>query len=206
MAELIDILLVDDHPLISEGLRSGLEADPELRVIAVATSLAKARSALERLHPRVAVVDIRLADGSGLELIDPGTTTAWIVLSSFGTPQYIDAARRLGAAGFFLKSSPTATLIAGIKRVAAGGLAFDPEVVSRETVAGRWRPLSERERDVVRLLVEGHSNDEIGQELGITRKTVEAHLAHLYERFGCASRTELAVRAEREGWLDLPPG
>jgi DNA-binding NarL/FixJ family response regulator len=90
--------------------------------------------------------------------------------------------------------------------VAAGGTAFDPAVIERETTAGRWRPLSERERDIVRLVVEGRSNDEIGRELGIARKTVETHLAHLYERYGCRSRAELAVRAEREGWLDLPPG
>jgi DNA-binding NarL/FixJ family response regulator len=205
MAELIDVLIVDDHPLVSEGLRAAVDADPDLRVVAVASSLSEARRALERLHPRVAVIDIRLGDGSGLELIDPDSATASILLSSFDTPQYIDAARRLGAAGFFLKSGPTDALLAGIKQVAAGDLAFAPEVVRHEAVSGRWRPLSERERDVVRLLLEGRSNDEIARGLGLARKTVESHLAHLYERCGCASRTELAVRAEREGWLDLPP-
>jgi DNA-binding CsgD family transcriptional regulator len=97
----------------------------------------------------------------------------------------------------------------GARRVVRGGGPSTTVLVSpsqRETAAGRWRPLSERERDIVRLVVEGRSNDEIGRELGIARKTVETHLARLYERYGCRSRAELAVRAEREGWLDLPPG
>jgi DNA-binding NarL/FixJ family response regulator len=203
---MIDVLLVDDHPLVADGLASALGAEPDIRVVAVAATLAAARAALAAQAPRVAVVDIRLPDGSGLDLLDPASATACIVLSSFGAPQYLEAARRRGAAGFFLKSSPTRDIVTGIKRVAAGGTAFDPAVVERETTAGRWRPLSEREREVVRLVVEGRSNDEIGRELGIARKTVETHLAHLYERYGCRSRAELAVRAEREGWLDLPAG
>ncbi len=206
MADLIDILIVDDHPLVRDGLRTALEADPELRVVGVVGTVTEARMMVEQYAPHVAVVDIRLPDGSGLDLIDRESSTAWIVLSSFANPPpYIDAARKLGAAGFFLKSSPTESLLTGIKRVAAGGLAFDPEVVELETVAGRWRPLSEREWAVVRGVVAGRPNGEIGRELGIAPKTVENHLAHLFERFDCASRTELAVRAEREGWLDLPP-
>jgi DNA-binding NarL/FixJ family response regulator len=204
VAELIDVLIIDDHPVVAEGLAAAVGVDAEVHVIGIAATLQEARAVLERHLPRVAVVDIRLADGSGLDLIDPDSPTAWIVLSSFGMPQYIDAARRCGAAGFFLKSSPTRDILAGIKRVAAGGLAFDAEVVKHEQAGGRWRPLSERERDVVRLVVAGLSNDEIGRELGIARKTVETHLAHLYERYECRSRAELAARAEREGWLDLP--
>jgi DNA-binding NarL/FixJ family response regulator len=205
VAGLIDVLIIDDHPVVSEGLTVALGADPELRVVTVAATLAEARAALAEHRPRVALVDIRLPDGSGLGLIDPSSPTAWIVLSSFGTPQHIDAARRLGASGFFLKSSPTRDIIDGIKRVVAGGTAFDPEIVRRETVSGRWRPLSARERDIVSHVVQGRSNDEIGRELGIARRTVEAHLVRLYERYDCRSRAELSARAEREGWLDVPP-
>jgi DNA-binding NarL/FixJ family response regulator len=203
---MIDVLIVDDHPVVADGLASALGTEPDIRVVAVAATLAQAHEALATQAPRVAVVDIRLPDGSGLDLVDPASATACIVLSTFGTPQYIDAARRRGAAGFFLKSSPTRDIVEGIKRVAAGGLAFDPAVVELETVGGRWRPLSERERDVVRLVVAGRSNEEIGRDLGIARKTVETHLAHLYERYECHSRAQLSGRAEREGWLDLPPG
>ncbi|MEO8468478.1 MAG: response regulator transcription factor, partial [Chloroflexota bacterium] len=115
-------------------------------------------------------------------------------------PQYAEAALRLGAAGFVLKTARTTELVDAIRRAASGGLAFG----SRPRPSDRTR-LSPRELDVVGLVVEGRSNDEVAAALGIGAKTVETHLARLFERFGIASRTELATRALREGWLDLPP-
>ena len=120
-----------------------------------------------------------------------------IVLTAYDYPPYLAAAHRLGAAGFVVKSVPLATLVDAIRRVAAGGLVFDRRPVA--VVA-----LTPRERSVVLLVVDGKSNDEIAATLGITTRTVEAHLANLFERSGVASRTELATRALREGWLDLP--
>jgi len=204
MAGVIEVLIVDDHPVVASGLAESLERDAEVHVVAVAPTLAEARAALERYRPDIAIVDIRLGDESGLDLLDPNSVTSWIVLSSFDTPQYIATARARGASGYLLKSSPTEAILAAVKRVASGGLAFDPEVLERETVSGRWRPLSKREREVVRLVIEGCSNDDVGRRLGISRKTVESHLAHLYDRYDVRSRAELAARAEREGWLYLP--
>jgi DNA-binding NarL/FixJ family response regulator len=204
VAGLISVLLVDDHPLVTDGLRAAIDTEPGMRVVAVARALSRARECLRESEPTVAVVDVRLPDGSGFDLVDPGASTRWLLLSSFGTPQYIEAATQAGAAGYFLKTTPTPQLVNAITIVASGGLAFDPELLRRRSLAGRWHPLSEREREVVRLVLAGRTNDEIGLELGIARKTVETHLARLFERFGCSSRTDLAVRAEREGWLDLP--
>jgi DNA-binding NarL/FixJ family response regulator len=106
----------------------------------------------------------------------------------------------MGAAGFVLKTAPMADLLSAIRRAAAGGLAFE----TRPDATARIR-LSRRELEVVQLVADGRSNDEVGGALGIGAKTVETHLARLYERFGMSSRTELATRALREGWLDLPP-
>jgi two-component system NarL family response regulator len=99
-----------------------------------------------------------------------------------------------------VKSAPIDELVGAIRSAASGAMAM--------TVGPRSaRPrVSPRELDVVRLVVEGRSNDEIGAELGITIKTVETHLRRMFERFEVASRTELAARALREGWLDIPPG
>ena len=124
---------------------------------------------------------------------------AVIVLTAYDYPQYAEAALRMGAAGFVLKTAPMTELLSAIRRAAAGGLAFDV----RPDAAQRIR-LSRRESQVIRLVAEGCSNDEVGTALGIGAKTVETHLARLYERFGIGSRTELATRALREGWLDLP--
>jgi DNA-binding NarL/FixJ family response regulator len=124
-----------------------------------------------------------------------------IVLTSYDYPQYAEAALRLGASGFVLKTAPISELLDAIRRAAAGGLAFGV----RPGRAGLVARLSERELDVVRLVVDGRSNDEIAFRLGIGPKTVESHLRRLFERLDIASRTELATRALREGWLEVPP-
>jgi DNA-binding NarL/FixJ family response regulator len=201
---LIRVGIVDDHPVVGEGTAAVLRTEPDLAVVGVATSLDGARRAglLERADVDVLLLDLRLGADSGLRLLaDEGARTelpAIIVLTAYDYPQYVDAALQLGAAGFVLKTAPLAELLDAIRRVAAGGLAFSirpgPPTVR----------LTRRELDVVRLVAEGRSNDEIGTELGIGTKTVETHLARLFERTGAASRTELATRALREGWLDVP--
>jgi len=97
--------------------------------------------------------------------------------------------------GFVVKTAPTAELLDAIRRAAAGGMTFGVR-------PGRGVSLTERERQVVRRVVEGASNDEIGAQLGISTRTVESHLRRLFERLGLASRTELATRALQEGWLE----
>ena len=157
----------------------------------------------------VLLLDIRLGTDSGLRYLRETTSgrapaggatmPAVVVLSAYDYPQYAEAALRLGAAGFVVKSAPLEELIDAIRRAAAGGLAFAVKPGNRRA------HVSPRELDVVRLVVEGWSNDEIGGQLGIGVKTVETHLRRLFERFTVASRTELAARALREGWLDIPP-
>ena len=205
-------------------------------VVSVAPSLETAREAglFDRQRVDVVLLDIRLGADSGLRALsqagagrpsgtgaagpgaagsdaagspeappfgEPGERPAIIVLTAYDYPQYAEAALRLGAAGFVLKTAPLPELVDAIRRVAAGGLAFSV----RPTSAGLAR-LSPREHDVVRLVADGRTNDEIGSALKIGSKTVETHLARLFERLGVASRTELAIRAVREGWLDVPPG
>ena len=204
--ELIRVAIVDDHPVVAEGTAAVLRAQPDLRVVGVAASLDGAQTA-RLTDPEtidVLLVDIRLGTASGLDVLaadpDRGTLPAVIVLTAYDYPQYADAALRLGAAGFVLKTAPVAVLLDAIRRVAAGGLAFAARPAA---VATRLTP---REHDVVRLVADGRSNEEIGAALGISAKTVETHLARLFERADVASRTELATRALREGWLEVPPG
>ena len=202
---------------MGEGTAAILRAQPDMDVVSVAPSLETAELAglFDRARVDVVLLDIRLGTDSGLralrqagpgqtgEPIRPGTEPerpAIIVLTAYDYPQYADAALRLGAAGFVLKTAPLPELVDAIRRVAAGGLAF-----SVRPPAGLAR-LSPREHDVVRLVADGRTNDEIGAALQIGSKTVETHLARLFERLGVASRTELAMRAVREGWLDVPPG
>jgi DNA-binding NarL/FixJ family response regulator len=199
----IRVGVIDDHPVVGEGTAALLRAQPDLEVVGVAVSLDAARGAglTDPAAVDVLLVDIRLGTDSGLRLLSDADLPAVIVLTAYDYPQYSDAAMSLGAAGFVLKTAPLADLIGAIRRVAAGELAF----AVRPRMSGRPH-LTAREHDVVRLVTDGRSNDEIGAALGIGSKTVETHLSRIFERFGVSSRTELAARAVREGWLDVPPG
>jgi DNA-binding NarL/FixJ family response regulator len=200
----IRLLIIDDHPVVRDGTAALLAAQPGIAVAGTAGSIDEAVALIANIPADVLLLDIRLGTDSGLRLLNEttGEAPAIIVLTAYDYPQYAEAALRLGASGFVLKTAPLAELLDAIRRVAAGGMAFS---IRPRSGAGLAR-LSERELDVVRLVVEGRSNDEIGARLGIGPKTVESHLRRLFERFDVASRTELATRALREGWLEVPPG
>jgi DNA-binding NarL/FixJ family response regulator len=200
----IRLLIVDDHPVVRDGTAALLAAQPGIAVAGTAGSIDEAVALIANVPADVVLLDIRLGTDSGLRLLTEtsGEAPAIIVLTAYDYPQYAEAALRLGASGFVLKTAPLAELLDAIRRVAAGGMAFS---IRPRTGSGLAR-LSERELDVVRLVVDGRSNDEIGARLGIGPKTVESHLRRLFERFDLASRTELATRALREGWLEVPPG
>jgi DNA-binding NarL/FixJ family response regulator len=199
-AALIRIAIVDDHPVVRHGIGALLASQPDLEVVGSAGSIDEAVDLLERISIDVLLLDIRLGTDSGLRLLGSRPSMpAVVVLSAYDYPQYAEAALRLGAAGFVIKSAPIDELTDAIRRAAAGGMAFSIRPQARKA------HLSPREHDVVRLVVEGRSNDEVGATLGIGVKTVETHLRRLFERFDVGSRTELAARALREGWLEIPP-
>ncbi len=205
----IRVGIVDDHPVVGEGMAAVLRTQPGLEIVGVAVSLDSARriGLTDAGTVDVLLLDIRLGADSGLRLLSEvaiqreAPLPAVIVLTAYDYPQYAEAALSLGAAGFVLKTAPLPELVDAIRRVAAGGLAF----AVRPRTTGRVH-LTAREHDVVRLVADGRSNDEIGATLGIGSKTVETHLSRVFERFRISSRAELAARAVREGWLDVPPG
>jgi DNA-binding NarL/FixJ family response regulator len=201
---MIRLLLVDDHPVVLGGLRAALE-DQEGFEVATAGTVGGAREFLSRHEVDVGLIDIRLPDGSGLELLSlPSSrhpTLAWIVLSTFDAPQYVAAAFELGAAGYLLKTTPLIEVADAIRRVAAGGTAFDARQLGTARAVEAVR-LTRTEQAIVRAVLAGRSNDEIAGNLNLARKTVEAYLTRLFARFGVATRTELALRAEREDWFE----
>jgi DNA-binding NarL/FixJ family response regulator len=203
----IRVVIVDDHPLIVEGLRGALGRAPGLDIVGTAGSVEEARRLIGETAPDIALVDLRLPDGSGTELLAEfqkrGDAPAFIVLSTFLTTQYVNAAIALGASGFLLKTTPTELILGAIQDVVGGKLAFSAEQLRASWRAG-WTPLTARERDIIAGVMAGRSNDELSGSLSISRKTVEAYLSRLFDRFGVVTRTELAVLAEREQWLALP--
>ncbi len=195
---MIRVAVVDDHPLVREGTAALIDRQDDMEIAGVAASLDELRPILADTDVQVLLLDLRLGDESGFDLLrheSAGHMPAVVVVTSYDYPQYADAALRLGAAGFIVKTAPTAELLDAIRGAATGGLHFGVR-------PGNGVSLSEREREVVRRVVEGASNDEIGARLGISSRTVESHLRRLFERHDVASRTELAARAIREGWLE----
>jgi DNA-binding NarL/FixJ family response regulator len=207
---LIRVAIVDDHPVVRDGTAALLASQEGIEVVGTAGTLDAAIELLARTEVDVVLLDIRLGADSGLRLFEASREgppphrplPAVVVLSAYDYPQYAEAALRLGAAGFVIKTAPVQDLLDAVRRAAAGGMAFQV----RPNAGSRGSHLSRRELDVVRLVVEGRSNDEIAVRLSIGVKTVETHLRRLFERFEVGSRTELAARALREGWLEIPPG
>jgi DNA-binding NarL/FixJ family response regulator len=175
-APLIRIVVVDDHPVFRDGTAALLEREPDLAVLGVAADLDAARALLAHdPPPDVVLLDIRLGDENGLAILQElAARTAVVVLTAYDYPQYLHAAIRLGAAGFVGKSAPTEDLLRAVRHAAAGGLAFD-----RRTLASEPIVLTSREVEIVRLLADGSSNDEIGLALGITTKSVESALGRV---------------------------
>jgi DNA-binding NarL/FixJ family response regulator len=226
----IRVAVVDDHPVVRDGTAALLARQEGIEVSGTAASVDEARELLARGGTDVVLLDMRLGTDTGLRLLTeprgelgsgaaPGSVPASargsaagsaspssalvpgpaiVVLTAYDYPQYAEAALRLGAAGFVPKTAPLPELLDAIHRAAAGGLAYS---VRPHSPLPR---LSPRELDVVRLVVDGHTNDEAGRLLGIGVKTVETHLRRIFERFGIVSRTELVARALKEGWLDIP--
>lgn len=195
----VRVAIVDDHAVARDGTAALLEREPDMEVVALGDSL-EAMASVLRADPDVLVLDIRLGDENGFSVmreIAREGRPAVVIQSAFDYPQYIEAAMRLGAAGYVLKTDPFKTLVEAIRTVAAGGMAYSVRPLRTAS-----RQLSAREREVVVLVVDGRSNDEIATRLGISPKTVESHLTRIYSLFDVASRTELAMRAVRDGWLE----
>jgi len=200
----IRLAIVDDHPMVTSGLDAALGTVADIEVVAHGASVAEARDLLTRDDVDVVLLDVRLDDGNGIQaLAERGQRSrpGVLVISSFKTSQYVAASARFGAAGFLLKTVPLPTLVEAIRTVASGGSVFTQEQLQKGFVT-----LTPRERQIVRLAMDGLSNKEIGARLGTSPKTVESHLGAIYDRFGImGGRIELSLRAGEEGWLDIEP-
>lgn len=196
----VRVAIVDDHPVFREGTAALLAHEADIEVVGVGGSLEDARGFLAAAEPPdVLLLDVRLGDESGLRLLEGvAGRSAVVMFTAYDYPQYADAALAQGAAGFVAKSAPTEQLLDVVRRAAAGELAF------RRRAGGSAPALTARELEVIHLIADGLSNDEIGGRLGVTAKTIKGHLGRIFVRTGVRSRTELAATAIRQGWLDLP--
>ncbi|MBT0768302.1 response regulator transcription factor [Kineosporia sp. J2-2] len=200
------IVLADDHTMVRTGLRALLEADPRCHVVGECGNLDKVAGTVVGASPDLVVLDIALGRENGLDavptLLGLPSAPRILVLTMHDDPGFAREALGRGAHGYLLKDAAAAELIRAIEVVMAGDTYLQPQLGAQllraEPVAGG---LSERERDVLRLLARGHTNAEIAHELFISLRTVEAHRAGLRARLGAHHRSELVDAARRLGLL-----
>ncbi len=210
----ITVVLVADHTMMREGTRRLLEEDPDIKVIGEAQDGAEALSLCRHLRPQVIVLDIAMKhiNGFGVAqalLHDDGKTDtpAILVLTAYDQVAYIQAMLRLGVKGYWLKSARGSEIRQAVHEVAKGKRSFAPEIrrllLDEESNAPAIpaEPLTARELDVLRLVVQGTRNSEIGQRLSIAVKTVETHLTSIYGKLGVQSRAEAIALAQKQGLL-----
>ncbi len=203
----VRVYVVDDHELLRRGLRSVLEADPRVDVVGEASSALEATRRIPALRPDVALLDVRLGDGSGIEVcravrsVDPGIRV--LMITSYDDEEARTGALLAGASGFVLKQIRGRRLVDALCRVAAGGQVVDEE----ELVAPpRGRGVDDRlasaaltpqERRILDLVVEGLTNRQIGERIGIAEKTVRNHVTSILAKLGFTRRTQAAVYVAR---------
>jgi len=209
----IHAVIVDDHTLVRAGLRLLLEAEPDVSVDDEAGDAEQAIR-LARLHkPDVVLLDIVMPGRSGLdaapEILEAAPKAKILVLSMQDDPSYVRQAFSVGATGYLLKEAADDELVEAVREVARGGRyvhpALDVRLAAAEAEAKKRAeadPLSEREREVLRLLALGHTNQEIAKLLFISVRTAETHRAHVMQKLRVSTRAELVRHALDHGLLD----
>ena len=209
------IILADDHAIVRQGLRALLEAEPDLSVVGEAADGLEVVTLVERLNPRVLILDLMMPGLSGLEVTrrvcQRTPQTRVVILSMHASEAYVLEALRNGAAAYVLKEASGAELVHAVREVAAGRRYLSPplsenaiEVYVQKAKAGPLDPyetLTNREREVFHLAAEGRSNGEIAAKLGISARTVETHRANLMRKLGFHNQTDLVRYALQRGIL-----
>ena len=199
----VDVLPAEDQPVVRAGIRALLEATGRFSVAGEADDGPEAVEAMLRLRPAVGVFDVGLPRESGIGAVRR-IRAAWpearvLMLSVHRDAEYVRAALEAGAAGYVLKWTPAAVLLEALDAVAGGGSFLDPAAAREAILAPQTRPLSPREREVLRLLANGRSTKEAAAALGLSPKTVETHRAHIMDKLGIRDLAGLVRHAIREG-------
>lgn len=211
----IRVLLADDHAVVRKGIREFLEMNGTIQVIAEANNGDAAFEGVREHRPDVAVLDIQMPGRSGIDVARAiraeKLPVGILVLTAFDDPPYVKAVLTAGANGYVLKSAEAQDIVDAVHAVHEGQSALSPQIAEllvRQYAQPATRvgpqgtePLSERELDVLRLTARGLTNKAIGVELDISDRTVQAHLARIYNKLQAVSRTEAVMRAVSLGWL-----
>jgi DNA-binding NarL/FixJ family response regulator len=213
----IRVLLADDHAIVRAGIRQFLERTGNIQVIAEADNGEMAEEMIRLDPPDVAVLDIRMPKDSGIDV------TRWVranfpqvgvlILTAYDDDPYVMAVLQAGANGYVMKTATPGEIVEAVRDVYAGKSVLDP-VVTQKLLAHISHPgetlqveqLTDRELEVLSLAARGYTNKAIGMQLGISDRTVQGHLAHIFNKLQAASRTEAVMRAVSLGWISQAIG
>lgn len=213
----IRALIADDHIIVRAGIRQFLQSAPDIEVVAEAEDGEQAKSLIQSERPDVAVLDIKMPKATGIEV------TRWskahvrevgiLILTAYNDDPYVMAVLQAGANGFVLKTASPDEIVQAVRDVHAGKSVLDPSVtgalmaqIFNKTEGQGVEQLTDREMEVLRLVAKGHTNKAIGVQLGISDRTVQGHLAHIFDKLQAGSRTEAVMRAVSLGWIPQDTG
>ena len=216
---MITVVVVDDHPVVRAGMRKVLDAAGDISVCAEGVSGAEALRLVERHQPDVLLLDVRLPDLSGVEVVerlqDSETDTSVLVLTAYDDPQTVFGLLERGATGYVLKDEALGTLVRAVRAAASGETWLSPVVASQvlgralcddpsEPPMARELPLTPRETEVLQLVARGLDNSAIAETLTVTKRTVQNHVSNVYAKLGVSSRTRAALWAIQQGLAEVP--
>jgi DNA-binding NarL/FixJ family response regulator len=217
IAEYIRVLLADDHAIVRAGIRQFLERAGDIQIVAEADDGEMAQNLILQYQPDVAVLDIQMPKISGIDV------TRWVranypkvgvlVLTTYDDDPYVLAVLQAGANGYVLKTASPADLIQAVRDVSVGKSVLDA-AVTQKLMAQLSHPkeslqvesLTDREMEVLALAAKGYTNKAIGVQLSISDRTVQGHLAHIFNKLQAGSRTEAVMRAVSLGWISQSVG
>jgi DNA-binding NarL/FixJ family response regulator len=209
----IRVLVVDDHAVVRAGLRRVLDAEPDIETVGEAPSADRAVFEAMEHRPDIVLMDVVMPEKSGIDglpaLLQAVPTAKVLILSMQDDPRYVREAFAAGASGYVLKEAADTEVVSAVRAVAAGERYVHPALGARLVAAeaderrrAEVDPLSDREREVLRLLALGHTNQEIAKMLYISVRTAETHRAHIMQKLRLSSRAELVRYALSEGLLE----
>jgi DNA-binding NarL/FixJ family response regulator len=203
----IRVVLADDHAVVRQGLRTFLDLQEDIEVVAEASDGEEAVEAAERLDPDVVLLDLVMPRLDGVGALERlrAVRARVVVLTSFGDDDKLFAALRAGAAGYLLKDVQPTELVRAIRSAHAGESPLSPAIATRvveevsQGPASAHDDLTPRELDVLALIARGRSNKVIARELGVAEKTVKTHVSHILGKLGVSDRTQAALYAVKQG-------
>jgi len=213
----IRTLIADDHTIVRTGIRQLLESVNDIVIVAEAQDGEEAKSLIQSEHPDVAVLDIQMPKATGIEVTRWAKTNALdvgiLILTAYDDDPYVMAVLQAGANGYVLKTASPDEIIQAVRNVHAGKSVLDPSLTGALMAQISHRPttqpveqLTTREMEVIQLVARGFTNKAIGVQLGISDRTVQGHLAHIFDKLQAASRTEAVMRAVSLGWISRDTG